>query len=287
MEMLKSSKAIAAVVTLLFVISLFWLLSTRRANDSLVAGLHKEKLKSESLLSEKLVLEKDIQKIKDQLVALKGESSEYNNIVKSTTEKLHAQESEYNRMKKDNLTLASIKKQRQELISLQAQLEIELQSLRNSYTDLELKNKELSTVVMSLEEQNRILTDDLNRAMFATVDHSQIQALKGKAGKLTVRARKTKKLIANFEVPSNLKNLSFRLIDSKGNLLTADEGTIASTILPSDNNFTASTDASMLGNRLQKVEMIYLPKEKLKTGVYTVEILNDNLYVGSLKVKLK
>ena len=52
-------------------------------------------------------------------------------------------------------------------------------------------------------------------------------------------------------------------------------------------SFTASSDPEIHGNKLQKVEMIFIPKEKLKTGVYMVEILNANLYVGSLKVKLK
>jgi DNA repair exonuclease SbcCD ATPase subunit len=287
MEMLKNSKVIAVVTTTLLVASLFWLMNTRSVNSSLQAGLQEEKLKSESLLSEKLLLEKDIQKMKDQLSSIRTENREYDNLVKSTAARLSAQEADYNRMKKENMSLAKLRKQRSELVALQSQLENELQLLRSSYADLESKNKELNTTVASLQERNKMLTSDLNKVMFAAVDQSQIQAVKGKSEKLTVRAKRTKKLIANFEVPANLKNLSFRITDSKGNILSKEDGTIASTVVPSESSLTASSDSEIVGNKLQKVEMVYLPKEKLKTGVYTVEILNENLYVGSLKVKLK
>lgn len=287
MEKMKSSKAIAVVTTALFAASLFWLMNTKRVNSSLEAGLQEQKLKSESLLSEKLLLEKDIQKFEEKLSSLKGKNIDLDNLVKSVSTKLRNQESEYNRMKRENSSLVQIKKQRQELQGLKNQLENDLSSLKSSYAELEARNNELNNIVASLQERNSVLTDDLNRAMFATVDQSQIQAVRGKSEKLTVRANRTKKLIANFEVPVNLKNLSFRITDSKGNVLTSKDGTVASSSIPSEKSFIASSDAEAQGNKLQKVEMVYLPKEKLKRGVYTVEILNESLYVGSLKVKLK
>lgn len=285
--MLKSPKAVAVVTSALFVASLFWLMNTRHVNSSLEAGLQEQKLRSEELLSEKLLLEKDIQKFKDQLGTLKDQNAGLDDSVKATSAKLKNQESDYNKMKRENASLGQVRKQRQELQALKNQLENELSSLRLSYTELEAKNNELNNTVATLQERNKVLTDDLNRAMFAAVDQSQIQAVKGKSEKLTIRAKSARKLIANFEVPANLKSLSFRITDSKGNVLTPADGTTAFTSTPSDKNFTASSDAEVQGNKLQKVEMVYIPREKLKTGLYTVEILNENLYVGSLKVKLK
>jgi predicted nucleic acid-binding Zn-ribbon protein len=287
MEMLKSSKAIAAATTVLLVASLFWLMNTKSVNSSLEAGLQKEKLKSESLLSEKLLLERDLQKVRDQLLSLRGKNFELDNRVRNTSARLEALEPAYNRIMKENASLVQIKKQRQDLITLQSQLENELQSLKNSCAALEAKNSALNTTVASLEERNKMLTNDLNKALFVSVDHAQIQAVKEKTEKLTIRAKRTKKLIANFEIPANLKNLSFRILDTQGNALAHNDGTIASTLTPSDKSYTASLDPEVQGNKLQNVEMIYVPKGKLKTGVYTVEILNENLYVGSLKVKLK
>jgi hypothetical protein len=287
MEKFRNSKAIALVTTALFVTSLFWLMNTKRINSSLEAGLYDQKLKSEQLLSEKLLLEREVQKIKDQFAALRGQNHDLDNLLKNASAQLANRESEYSRMKRENASLAQIKKQRQELIAFQSQLENEIQRLETAHAELVARNMELDRTVMSLEEKNRILMDDLNKQMFAAVDQSQIQAVKGKSEKLTVKAKQTKKLIANFEVPSNLKNLSFRVIDSRGNLLTQNDGTIAANITPSDNNLIASSASDAQGNKLQKVEVLYIPKQRLRTGVYTVEILNENLYIGSLKVKLK
>lgn len=287
MGILKNSKVVAVVTTTLLISSLFWLMNTKRVNGSLEAGLQKEKLHSEALQSEKLSLEKDMQKLKAQLSTLNNKNTELGKLVSSTSAKLKSQESEYNRMKRQNLSLGQLQKQRQELIALQSQLENDLRELRSSNAELEAKNSDLNAIIASLQERNRILTDDLNKAMFAAVDQSQVQAVRGKADRLTVKAKRTRKLIATFEVPNNLKNLSFRILDSKGKALTQKDGTIASIITPSEGSYTASSDAETSGNRLQRVELSYITKEKLRTGVYTVEILNDNLYVASLKVKLK
>jgi hypothetical protein len=287
MENLKSSKVIAVMTTALLVASLVWLMNTNRVNNSLETGLQEQKLKSEGLLSEKLLLEKDIEKFKGQLFKLKDENADLDGIVKSITAKLKNQESEYIRMKRDNASLGQIKKQRQELQVLKNELENELTSIKASYAALEAKNRELNTSVAALQERNKMLSDDLNRATLAAVDQSQIQAVRGKSEKLTVKAKRTKKLIANFEVPANLRNLSFRIIDMKGNALTPQQGNIAFTSAPSEKSLTASTDSDIEGSKLQKVEMVYIPKQKLNTGVYSVEILNENLYVGSLKVKLQ
>ena len=261
-------------------------MSMNRVNISLKAGLQEQKLKSETLLSEKLLLEKEIEKVKDQLFALKGRNLDLDNLVKRATATLKEQESEYSRMRKQNASLALVKKQREELSALSAQLENELQTLKSSYADLEARNAELADVVVSLQEKNRVLTDDLNRTAFAAIDQSQIQALRGKREKLTVRAKRTNKLVTTFEVPANLKNLSFRITDSNGNVLGAEQGNIVSAIVPSDNNLTASSDRDVVGNRLQTVEMVYTPKHRLRTGLYTLEVLSENLYVGSVRVKL-
>jgi chromosome segregation ATPase len=287
MEMIKNPKAIAVLTTALFVATLFWLLNMNRVNNSLQAGLEDEKLKSEQLLSEKLMLEKDLQKMKDQFANLRESNYDLSSNLKRTSEKLKSQEAEYNRMKKQNMSLAQIKKQREELLVLQRQLENEIQSLRTSNDDLQNKNKELTSAVASLEERNRILSEDLNRAMFASLDHSQLNAVRGKSEKLITKAKRVQKIIANFEVPANLKNLTFRVIDSNGYAVSQNNGSISYKAEAGTENIMASLKSSSASETLQKIQMVYTPKSKLKTGVYTVQILNDNLYVGSLKLKLK
>jgi chromosome segregation ATPase len=286
MNTLKSSKTIAVVATTILIAMVFWLLNTKRASHLLEEGLQESRLKSEALLSEKLLLEKEIDKMKEQLVSLTDRNAGLDELVQQTTEKLRHQESDYNRMKKENLTLAQVKKQRANLEALRTGLEKEMQGLKELNAYLQDRNNELTGTVASLQERNRLLTEDLHKATLASLDQSQIRAVRGKNEKLTVNARRTRKLVASFEAPSDLKNLSFRIVDSKGNTLSPAEGSIAFHSTPSESNYTASIDADVMGNKSQRVEMVYTPKKKLKSGVYTVEILNENLYVGSLKVKL-
>jgi hypothetical protein len=287
MEKVKSAKAVAIITTTLLVTSLVWLMNTKSVNGSLQAGLKDEKLKSESLLSEKLSLEKDILKMKDQILLLKGENIEFDKLVNATMAKLNSQQSDYNRMKKENLGLAQLKKQKQELIALQSKLENELQSLRDENSSLSSENHDLITTVASLKERNKILTDDLNRSMFSMLDQSQIQAVKGKSERLTVKAKRTKKLVADFDIPASLINLSFKVLDAKGNVLSPEAGTIISSVMPATENLLASTENNSAGNRFQKVKVNYTPSTKLKSGIYTIEVLSENLHVGSMKVRLK
>ena len=284
---MKKTKAIAVVSTALMMGSICWLLNTQRVNGSLEAGLQKEKLRSESLLSEKLLLEKDIQKLKDDLFSLKGRNLELDNLVRNTSAKLEAREADYNRIKKETADLALLRKQRQELIALKSELENELQSMKISYAHMEARNNDLLATVASLEERNRILASDLTRAMVAAVDGAQIEALKGKQDRLTVKARRARKLKASFEVPQELTNLSFRITDSNGHVHSQKDGNVTFTSEPTEDRFMVSADPAMQSPRIQKVAMVYEPDEKMKPGIYTVEIMNDNLYVGSLKVKLK
>lgn len=286
MEMKKSSKAVAMVTTALLIGSQFWLMNTKRINSSLEAGLQKERLKTEELLSEKLLLEKDIQKMKDQLSTLNSQNGALDKLVKFTADKLKAREDEYNRLKKSATSITQLKKERAELHAIRNQLENELQSMRVSYAALEAKNNDLSNTVVSLQERNRLLTDDLNKMMLASVDHTYIQATRKNVERLTVRAKRAKKLVADFEVASEFKNLSFRILDPQQNVISQQQGAIAFTTLSSEKNFTASTVTSD-AKKLQRVEVVYTPKEKMKAGTYTLEVLNDNLYVGSLSLKLR
>jgi hypothetical protein len=288
MQFLSNSKAIAVITTALFVGSLFWLLNTKRVNGTLEEGIQKEKLKSEALLSEKLSLEKEIEKFKNHLFSLKDKNQDLNNLLQTTSAKLDRQEAEYKKMKKENISLNEVKRQRQELIALKSSLENELQSLKHSYQEMEAKNQSLNITIAELQERNKLLTDDLNRAMFAAVDQSQIQAVKKNSNKLTTKARRTKRLIANFEVPADLKNLTYRVSDANGNILSTHDGSVTSTITPSDKGYVASSESNdvTIGSTLQNVEMIFTPSRKLRSGLYTIEVLNDNLHVGSVKVKL-
>lgn len=287
MTRLTNPKTLAAIATVLCVASIFWLATIKSVNTSLESSLEREKLQSEALLSEKLLLEKDLERLRSQLSALKGTNSDLDILVRSIESKYLEQEGELKKLRKQNSSLSDIKRQREQLLVLQGELESELQSARSLIADLERQNLSYANAITQLQEQNSVLVRDLNRAMFASIDHPQVQAVRGKKDKLTVRARKTDKLVADFEVPASLTNISYSILDPNGNPMTTKHGVVVSQSVPTEGNILASARDEKVGDGLQKVRMEYVPKVKLESGVYTVEILNDNLYVGSLNVKLR
>lgn len=288
MNTFNSPKVIALTLTALLFASMIWLMNEKRLNSLLEEGLGKEKLKSESLLSEKLLLEKDIVKFKAQLSSLTGQNQELDKILKQTSLKLEAKEAEFSRVNKENASLQKIKKQQNELLAIRKDLDVQIENLKATLQGLQAENNTLNNKVAYLEQRNKLLNDELHKAMLASVDHAQTDALQGKSERLTVKAKRTNKLVANFEVPAELNNLSFRVVSPSGSALSPKDGTIASRVVSvSDNMVASSATTSNLNTKVKQVEMVYIPSKKLTAGTYKIEILNDNLYVGSLQVKLR
>ena len=286
MTSLNNPRAIAAIATALCIGSFLWLMSTRSINSSLQSGLEQQRVKSEALLSEKLLLEKDLQKVKTQLASLRGINNDLDELVRATESKLAARDQEFRKLKRQETTISELKRQRQELLKLQSELENELLSARTSLAEMVNQNEALSQTIGQLQEQNRVLSNDLNKAMVASLDRLQVEAVKGKKERLTVKARRANKLVATFKVPATMRNISFRIIDPKGDMLGDKQGSIATHVSELQDNMLASANSQAL-EASQAVRMEYHPKQRLQPGVYTVEILNDQLYVGSLNVKLR
>jgi len=129
---------------------------------------------------------------------------------------------------------------------------------------------------------------ELNQMRIASLDDIRVEAFK--KNKLTVSAKKTKKLDVNFLIPASnsSENLQFKITDPSGQLLTANDGTIASVEVDESPILTADNSNNLFLKQTKQVKMEYKPKNKLKPGVYRIEISNsDNAYMGSLQVRLK
>lgn len=286
-EISKSTKVVAGVVITLLVISLVGMVMLYNSNGELQGNLNAEKLKGESILSQKLILEKDLAKFKSQIESLKGTNSNLDKELALASARLTAKEAEFKKVQNENLSLKQLKKQHTELLALQKEWENSMASMKSKIQTLESEKNDMSKAIASLEERNKLLTEDLHKSQLAFLDYSQLETLK-KNNKLTASARNTKKLKATFEVPSNLKEISFKITDPSGKVLTEKEGTIASRIVTDGKNYTASVASyAETAKSLKHMEMVYLTNKKLKPGIYKIEVLSENLYVSSLQVRLK
>lgn len=78
---MKKEKAIAAGAVVMLIVSLICTGLLYRSNKSLIGNLNKERLKSELMLSEKLELQKEIEKFKHQIISLSGQNTEIDKIL--------------------------------------------------------------------------------------------------------------------------------------------------------------------------------------------------------------
>jgi DNA repair exonuclease SbcCD ATPase subunit len=284
----KSPKVIAGVATVLVVISMVGIMNMYRVNTSLQGDLNSQRLRSESLLSEKLLLEKDLDKFRTEMDALKGVNADLDKAIAVAASNLRAKEEEYKKLQQQSASYKNYKKQYEGLVSLRKELEQSIENLTGALARLEMEKRELRDAVANLEQRNSYLQMELQRALLASVDQPRIETLRGRKEKLTVVARRTKKMKVNVEVPSDLREVSFRIRNDKGQILSSEDGTIASRVIDDGSVTVASADGSTeLAKPVRKMEMVYHASKKLEPGIYTVEILSENLYVGSMQVKLK
>lgn len=288
MKTIQNPKIIAGTVTFLLAISLVGLISFYEANKSLESGLNTEKLKSEKILSEKLLLDKELAKLKQSIASLQGKNSHLDKMLSNASTKIAMKEGELKKMQKEN---ASIKQYKQQLVDIQkikSDLENQLTSLTNSLDASNREKESLNKMIANLQVKNKSLEDELNKMQIVSLDDIRIEAFK--KNKLTVSAKKTKKLDVNFIIPANTssENLQFKITDPGGRLLTSNDGTIAMIELEETPMLTASNETTVYIKQTKQIKMEYKPKAKLKSGIYRIEILDEkNVYMGSLQVRLK
>jgi hypothetical protein len=281
----KNPKLLAGVATALFFVSLIGFLNVYKINSSLEGNLKDQKLKSEVLLSEKLQLEKNLDKFRGDLNALKGLNADLDKELAATMVRLDTREAAYRKLQSQNTSLAGYKKQHETMVALKRELEETISGLNATLTKMQREQSDFTNTIAALEQRNQFLQQELNRSLIASLDQPRIETLKGKKERLTVMARKTKKMKVNVEIPADLNAVTFRVKNPDGLILNENDGTIASRIV--EDPSLLADGAAVNGKPVKKIEMEFNPSRKLAPGIYTIEILNDNEYVGSMQVSLR
>lgn len=282
----KRDRIIAAASTALFVVALVGMVIIHDSNRSLEDLLNGAKLKNENILSEKLSLDKEIKNYKAQLAALKGKNSELDKYLATAEADLAQKEKELKAaqgQKTSAKELANLKKMR-------GDLEKQISSLSAQIATLEASNTSYSTQLASLTAKNKELmaNNELMKAFAA--NNYRVETSRGKNDKLTVVARKTKRLKMGFDLPQTVvENIQFKIKTPEGKVIDKEEEGLTATIVDMEDGSDLIASLEPMGdfevNR--RIEMKYEPKKKLGKGVYTIDIYNGTTYMVSCQVKLR
>jgi chromosome segregation ATPase len=287
----EKSKVIAGVATFLLFGSIIMTGIVSNKNANLKTGLNDEKIKSETLLSGKLSLEKEIQKMRSEMASLSGRNETLDKSLVDVNKKLNAKEAEIKRMSAENAQAKNIKKQMADLQQIRNELDQKIANMEKTINGLRTENANLQSDLALMRTNNKAMEDNLKLARSMNGDNFRVETVRGKKDNLTVNARKTKKLKMSFELPQDVaSNVTFKIVTPQGKIIDSQKNKDVSVVVSEidDNNLTASI--SPVSGQLEvskRVEMTYKPESKLQGGVYKIEMHNKGVYLGSYQVRLK
>ena len=288
------TKRIAAIVALII---LFSAVSTAvyfvSRNVEIKHELNNEKLKSESLLSEKLALDKEIVQFKDALNLLKGKNADTEKLLAETQAKLSNKEKEIAGLYRENTSVKSLKKQLAEVRALNEDFMHKVTALQMQNENLEAENKKLQNAIASLENEKDDLMKQIELAQTVSklkADNYQVDIYKNiNKEKFTFKAKRTKKLSVIIDVPKDIaSNIGFNLTTPDGKVITEKSKTLSRKVIVSEKTLTASLNPVRDDLIVtHQVKLTFTPTSKLKPGVYKFGILNNGNNIGNCRVQLR
>ncbi len=287
---MSKEKVIAATTTVLLVLSLIGTGLYYRSNGKLKGNLDNEKLKSESLLSEKLALAKEIEKLKNDISIWQGKSQDSDRLLAEALDKISGMEKTMNWLRKENATVSSLKKDLNELKQIRKELETQLAELDRLNKEKDQQIAELNSELIALKTERDGLRSDVATLKANITDDFRVESLKGKKNqKLTLNAKRTKKLMVSFEIPQSMSDdVRFTIVTPKGREIKSDDKSLTYHFIEADRPMIASLSPYSGDFEIsRRLEMSYAPDKKLEPGIYKIKIYNKDTFAGSCQVRLK
>lgn len=270
---------VVGTLAMLLIAAVVYLSVELGRNNRLGEKLKKEKVISETMLSEKLRAEKEVARITSELNELEKRYADSDRARQTTQQELALAKQELARSGSNSKLTANLKSRNQELLKSNEILQQRITANEILEAALKADNDKLALTLALTESE----TDDLRDRLQKLTDEgrSMRQSLiesTTKTHKLTVKAKRTKNITISGEMPSEIQQASFRIFDPKGNEL---KDAITSAYVSGVENKHADNSGF---NRFQ---MTFKPTRKLVAGLYTIDIFNDAGNIGSLQVRLR
>jgi DNA repair exonuclease SbcCD ATPase subunit len=283
-------KQIALIVGIIVALMMSGIFLTK--NRTLNKNLKVEKLTSETLLSEKLALDRSLEKLNAEMSDLKGKNKQLDLRVDEVSKQLDEKVNELRKAMSENATLRGFRAKARELEALTTKLNAELVGVRS---EMEREKQRFASEKKELNDRIAVLTAENNQLASTNAilgamagNNHRIETVRGKNDKLTVKARRTQKLIFSLDIPGNVgNNIQFELVCPDGKVYESKDNKSASVkVNNSTRNFFASNN-DILTAGTKTVEMVYKPEEKLSKGTYEFKVYNDGRYIGSSSFRLR
>jgi hypothetical protein len=285
----RSTKIVAAVTTVLLIASVVWITGLLGRNARLADTVRTEKLSRETMLSEKLLLEKEIAKLHVEQSAQEEIVGELNHQQAVLSGRLRVKDEKIRALNRLYTPVGALRKQHHLLEKDRNELVQKVTDYQASLRDLQSEHSDAVRTIALLRDQNLGLAGQLRAAQMQSLNDVRIEAHTRRNG-LTVRARNMRSLVVSATVANVVDKPAFRIMTPEGRILSAEDGSMVTRVIDNDVSLKfAGLQKGVLPQAAirRRLEMVFTPKLRLAGGTYTVQVLNDDTVIGSLQTTLR
>jgi hypothetical protein len=253
--------------------------------------LKQERIRSETLLSERLMLEKKMDAFQKEQAKLQDKHANLLQMMKETSDQLAAKDIELKKLQTVKVLASELKKKNAEMEGLYAKVKSEIDSLVLVMGLLTNEKTQLGDQLEAMIASNDLLNQRNSMLQAMLSDNYRVEAIRGKNNKLTVVARKANSLVSSFDVPVGFGDaLFFKVITPEDVEILSSESQAATIRMEDyDGNLMASLSggSASMGAFSKRAELIYTPEQKLTKGIYQFHVYDGKNYMGCVQVRLK
>ncbi|MBA3972297.1 MAG: hypothetical protein H0X46_09175 [Bacteroidetes bacterium] len=254
-------------------------------------GLKRERdateLKMDSLLSVKLLVDKELNQAKTEREAYKGRNSELDKTLADMDSKLNDSKMQVDKLVKDNASVNSLRKKLKESEKLREDCSKLVSDYIKDVERLEAQNNLLNKSVNLLSQELETLKGKLELAKNIKVYDMIVINYKvtKKSNKPTIRARKVNRVSATFNLAENsvaesgFKEIFMVVYDAKGGILGSQNKKFTNKSTKKEQVFSASKPLEYKNEEV-KMTINFDTEQKLVKGTYKVEIYVDGASSG-------
>lgn len=255
-------------------------------NSNMLTDVNSGKLDKERLLGEKLSVEKQVADLYGRLDNSNASLTTAERTIESMrqrveealararrTDQLQQRNKELSRM------LTDVREEKRAVDERLAAAERDARSFQDQLYQVTLDRDALAHTLAERNEGARM------------VNNAEVDALRGRKGRLTVIARRTREIRMAFDLPNGLApGTSFRIITPDGRTYQGADPSISSTVDEAETGAMASLDpipAPVTGDRAARVHLRFAPQEKLKPGAYRIDVMSGGEYLNTVLLNLR
>lgn len=251
------------------------------------AAVDQGRLSSERLLGEKLQLEKQVIEVDGRLSAERTERTEAEQRVHDLERRVKEALDRQHKLEARARQADHATKRAKELESANGKLHDELSTARSSAEELRAQLDRVKA------ERDMLVAEVEARTRGAwMVNNAVVEALRGRKGRLTVKARRTNEIRMAFDLPQEMaREANFRIITPDGSAFAGSDPALSMDIAPtaSDAALTAvDLTAGMLpGDPVARVHLKFDPDRKLQPGTYRIDVRSGDTYLNTVLLNLR